>query len=373
MDGKVVIVNQSTGYLTVDITNAYQTCYKSVALIAGTVKESERRLNGKVKLDRIISYNRRSSLKRIYTWIVGTLCIFFKLLFKYRGYKIVYVTNPPMSYLLSLFLRNRFSIIVYDIYPEALRNIGIKESNIFYRLWEKCNRTLFRKSDCIFTLSEGMGEELSKYVDRSKIKVIYNWTASGHLKPIEKKYNKFILEHGMTGKFIVLYSGNIGYTHNVEVVIEIANKLKAHEDICFLLIGEGRKKEILQRKVLEYGLHNCRFMTWQSNEILPFSLASADVGIVTLNENTATVSVPSKTYNLLAVGAPLLCIAPEKSELNNLVSTYDNGMCFEKENIESMVDFILKLHDDSVYKDRLSQNSQKASKCFTYKNAMLYV
>ena len=369
----VVLVNQSTGYLMVDIVNAYACRYTHVTLIAGRIQEGERKLDAKVKIDRIIPYNKRSSFKRIYTWLFGTFCIFLKLLFKYRGYKIVYVTNPPMSYLLSLVLKNKFSIIVYDIYPEALRNIGIKETNVFYRLWGRFNRKLFHRADNIYTLSKGMRNELAKYVESSKIKVVYNWAASEHFKPIPRVENRFVIENNLTNKFIVLYSGNMGYTHNVEAIIEVANELKDFEDICFLLIGEGKKKNFLQEKVVEYGLDNCKFMTWQPNEILPYSLAAADVGVVTLNDETATVSVPSKTYNLLAVGAPLLCIAPQRSELNGLIATYNNGRCFDKDDVAGMADFVMRLYNDSDYKNRLSRNSVKASKDFTYKNAMQYV
>ena len=373
MEDNVVIVNQSTGYLTIDIVNAYFLRYKQVVLIAGSIKKAERELDARVKVDRIIAYDRGSGLKRVYTWLFGTLCIFVKLLFKYRGYKIVYVTNPPMGYLLSLLLCNKFSIIVYDIYPEALKNIGIKENNLFYKWWARCNRILFRKAECVYTLSQGMKEELSKYAEVSKIKIVCNWPASEQLRPLAKNENGFVLNNGLAGKFVVLYSGNIGYTHNVEAIIEIANQLRVYEDICFLLIGEGKKKELLQKTAAEYGLHNCKFMTWQPSEILPYSLAAADVGVVTLNDETATASVPSKTYNLLAVGAPLLCVAPKKSELGSLVSTYHNGKCFDKNDITGMVDFVMQLYKDSAYRGRLSLNSLNASKNFTYKNAMSYV
>ena len=245
-NSKIVIINQSTGYLTIDIVNAFASNYDEVTLIAGSIKESERKLDSKVMVDLIVSYNRNSSIQRLWTWLAGTAGIFFKLLFKYRDYKVVYITNPPMSYLCSLLLHNPYSIIVYDIYPEALKNIGIKDGSIFYKLWGRWNMRLFRKAETVFTLSDGMGSELSKYIDRSRIKVIYNWSASENIQPVPRDENKFIKDNNLEGMFIVLYSGNIGYTHNVESVIEVAEKLRSHEDIRFLFIGEGKKKVILQ-------------------------------------------------------------------------------------------------------------------------------
>ncbi len=373
MKEKIVFINQSTGYLMIDIVNAFASQCQESVLIAGSVKQNERQLNSSTKVDKIIEYNRTTTLKRLLTWIWSTIQIYFKLLFKYRGWYVVYVTNPPLSYLLSLCLRNPFSIIVYDIYPDALTNVGIKKGSFIYKKWAKWNNKLFKKADVIYTLSSGMKKKLASYTEDNKIVSIPNWSASNNLKPIEKEANIFIKNNDLTDKFIVLYSGNIGNTHNVEYIIEVAKQLKDNSDIQFLIIGEGGKKKMIENKVTEYGLKNCTFLTWQSVEMMPYSLASADIAVITLNDDTASLSVPSKTYNLLAVGAPLLCIAPKESELNKLVLEYNNGKCFDKESIKEMTEYILNIYRDSALKKELSDNSLKASRQFTYKNAEQYV
>lgn len=370
---KIVLVNQSSGYLMVDIVNAYASKYNEITLIAGSIKQNERKLNNEVKVDKILAYNRTSGIKRVLTWLWGTLQIFFKLLFKYRGWYVVYVTNPPMSYLLALLLKNRFSVIVYDIYPDTLANIGIKPSNFFFRKWVNWNEKIFVKADKVFTLSEGMKKQLMNYGSEDKIVAISNWPASSKLQPIDKHVNHFISEYNLSNKFVVLYSGNIGKTHNVEYIIETAKALRKYENIHFMIIGEGGKKKILEDKVSEYRLNNCTFLTWQNTDKLPYSLASADVAVITLNDETSSLSVPSKTYNLLAVGVPLLCIASEKTELYQLVSKYNNGKCYDKNDIQGMVNFILELYNNTELKAELSNNSLKASTHFTYKNAEKYV
>ena len=343
MKKNVVLVNQSTGYLMIDIVNAYAAQYDQVALIAGSIKYSERSLADKVTVDKIIAYDRNSAIRRVFTWLYGTMQILFKLLFKYRRYEVVYVTNPPMSYRLAYFIHRPYSIIVYDIYPEALKNIGITEHHPIYRLWAKWNKRLFAKAQKVITLSEGMGKVLELYVNRSQIKVIYNWSASEKLHPIGKETNPFVKQHGLENKFIVLYSGNIGYTHNVECLVDIAKCLKDDPSILFLIIGEGKKKEMIQDMVSKAQLTSFRFLTWQNKDVLPYSLSAADVAVITLNDDTAQVSVPSKTYNLLAVGAPLMCISPQNSELARLVSKFQNGSCFGKEDTENMAAYISKL------------------------------
>lgn len=370
---KVVLVNQSTGYLMIDIVNAYAEEYDEVVLLAGSIKVTERQLHKKVKVKKIVAYNRDSSIKRLFTWGWGSLQIFNRLLFKYRNYEVVYVTNPPMAYLSSLLLRNPFSIIVYDTYPDALSNIGIKQNNWIYKKWCKWNEKLFAKAKKIVTLSEGMAKCLAAYVDGEKIVVVPNWPSRESFAPIEKKDNPFVKKHCLENRFTVLYSGNMGYTHNVETIVEVANKLREKNMIHFLLIGDGKKKIELIEKVKAYGLNNCTFLDWQPADVLPYSLASADLGVITLNQETALVSVPSKTYNLLAVGAPLLCIAPKESEIAHMVAQNGNGACFLPKQIAEIAEFIEGLASNEARRKEMVENSLNASKNYTYANAKLYL
>ncbi len=370
---KVVIINQSTGYLMIDIANAYADEYDEVVLMAGSIKVAERHLNEKIRVDKIIAYNRTSSMKRLLTWLWASIQIFNRILFKYRNYEVVYVTNPPMAYLSSLLLKNPFSIIIYDTYPDALKNIGIGKDNVIYKWWGKKNKLLFARASKIVTLSNGMADCLANYVSREKIRVVPNWSSKSNFKPLAKSDNPFAKSHGVENKFTVLYSGNMGFTHNVETIVEVAKRLSSDEQIHFMLIGDGKKKVELQKRCREYGLNNCTFLDWQPVDVMPYSLACADLGVITLNDETALVSVPSKTYNLLAVGAPLMVIAPQESEIARMVEQFGNGKCFAPGDVGAMAAFVKELSSNSTYRQQMSDNSVEASKNFTYANARLYV
>lgn len=370
---KIVLVNQSSGYLMVDIANEFADSYDEVVLFYGALQPLDVKLSDKVKLSRIIRYNRKSGLSRIFTWLIASVQIYFLLLFKYRHYEVFYVTNPPMGYLISLFFHRSFSVLVYDIYPDALKNIGVSENNIFYRMWSRCNKKAFRSTKCVFTLSEGMKTRLIEYADPLKIHVIPNWSHSENFRPVHKADNPFIKQHNLDGKFIILYSGNIGYTHNVEPIIEVASLLSNEIDILFLIIGNGAKKQKIVNMAKAYNLNNCLFLDWQSQDMLPYSLASTDLGVVTINNKTSLLSVPSKTYHLLAAGVPLLCFASQDSELNKLIVEYQNGYCFEHNDFQNIASCIMKLKNDSKKMKDLSDNSLSASLCFTKENARKYI
>lgn len=370
---KIVVVNQSSGYLLTDILNEYAKTYDEVGLIYGSIKENERQLDTRIKLDKICAYDRSSSIRRIITWVKGSWQIYRKLKKDYKDYEIVYVTNPPMAYLCSLKLKNPFYVIVFDTYPDALVNIGIKQGNLIFNIWSRWNKILFAKAKAVFTLSDGMAERLSNYVERTKITVVPCWAANSHFAPIVKEQNPFVKEHGIEGKFVVMYSGNMGITHNVHVLVECAKRLKDNHKIHFMLIGGGKKKSALETDANMAGLSNCTFMDWLPADQLPYSLAAADLGAISLNDETALVSVPSKTFNLLAVGCPLMCIAPENSEIARMVNKYQNGMCFNVNDIDRMVNYIQMLAENAAQKTLYSSNSLRAAKDYTFDNAKMYV
>lgn len=373
MGKKIVLVNQTSGFLVVDDINAYCTKYDSVCVLCSSFKLGMRPVNPKVRIEKICKYDRSSSVKRMATWLLASMQVFFKLLFKYRDYEVVYYTNPPMACFSALLLKNKFRIVEYDIYPDALKTIGISEKNFIYKIWAILKKHLYKKAEKIYTLSEGMKEVLTAYGSAEKIKVVPLWSASDDFKPVAKEDNLFIKQNCLDGKFIVMYSGNIGYTHSVECVVEVAKEMIDDVDVQFLIIGDGKKKVELMREVALLNLQNVCFMPFQDFKILPYSLASADLGVITLDENVSKVSVPSKTFNLLAVGAPLLAISNDDTEMHRLIAKYDCGRCIPKKNIEEMVCYIRKLRDDKEYRIQLSNNSVKASEDFTYKNAEIYL
>ena len=370
---KIVFVNQSSGYLLTAVLNVYAKEYDEVALIYGTIKENERKLDARIKLDKICAYDRSSAIGRIKTWAKATWQIYRKLKRDYRDYEIVYVTNPPMAYLCSLRLKNPFSVIVFDTYPDALSNIGIRRGNPLFNIWAGWNRKLFLKAKNVFTLSEGMADRLGSYMDRSKITIVPCWSANSTFAPMAKEENPFVKEHGLKGKFVVMYSGNMGVTHNVQLLVECAKRLKEVTGIHFMLIGGGTKKSELEAKVKSEGLANCTFMDWLPADQLPYSLAAADLGVISLTDETALVSVPSKTFNLLAVGCPLMCIVPQRSEIARMVDKYENGKCFEVNEVDRMVDYIRQLFSNKGEQRRLSENSLVAAKDFTLENAKMYL
>ncbi|MBS4058275.1 MAG: glycosyltransferase family 4 protein [Bacteroidales bacterium] len=370
---KIAILNQDSGYLMIDLANAFHEAGYRVTLVAGRVVVRDKPLNQNVKWLKVIKYNRSSTLKRLVTWLVGFIQMLWLTIFKLRNHKLLIVSNPPFATLLPLLIRRKFELLIYDIYPDALYEMGIfSKSSLLVKLWQNANVKVFRKAERVITISDGMKRVLCNYTTEHKIRVIPVWTDNTFLKPIPKEKNPFIKEHNLQHKFIVLYSGNLGKSHDVEVIPELA-KRTTDVDILFVIIGEGDKKKLIQSKIAEYKLQNLLMLPFQPASSLPFSLASADIAIVTLGKDASKLSVPSKTYNLMSVGAIILAVASHDSEISQLIKQHEFGDFFQSHEISEILQFIDHVKNDTDLNARLKSNSLNASSLFGAENVNRFI
>lgn len=367
---KLVYINQVANYLSEGIVNAMLAMggYDEVVLLVGN-PSNVRFDSPKVKIDPICSYNRTSFLRRFRSWLTGSLQIQWKLWTRYRRHDVFLVSNPPTAAFCMALCRNRYKSLIYDIYPDGLVSGGfLSGKNPLIRLWKAYNRRFFRKAERVFTITEGMADRLSNYIDRSKIEIVPIWY-NPSLKRIPREENQFIREHNLEGKFIVMYSGNIGKTHNVGMLVDVANLLKYETDIRFVIIGEGWAKKDIMAKTHELCLENILILPYQPLDFISHSLSAANVSFISLDEKVSTVSVPSKTYNCLFVGSPLICIASERAELTRIINTNNVGAVFHVNDTQKMASYIMELKNDRKKYDLLRKNSIALSGVFSSENS----
>ena len=371
MKKSIVFVNQSSGYLMIDIINAHAPYYDELILLTGFLNPRETPLDENVKVHRLIEYKRSSSLKRLFTWLLFWFQSWYYIFLKYRESKLYFVSNPPLNTFSANWTKRDFAFLIYDIYPDALVKNGIiSEKSWLYATWLNVNQKVYKKGMRLFTLSQGMKKAMNlAEADKDKMEVVPVWTNNVFFKAIEKKDNTFIKQEQLENKFIISYSGNLGKTHPVDKLIDLAEHLVDQKDICVLIIGEGdRKKQLLERQA-QLKLPNLKILDFQPTALFPHVLAAADIGVVTLEANAADLSVPSKTYNLMSAGKPILSIAKDSSELAQLVSNNAIGNNFDEGDIEGMRNFILSLKNDKKRYEEICQNALNTSLKYSPENA----
>lgn len=278
------------------------------------------------------------------------------------------VTNPPLLPVVGLILKRiekfPYIYLVYDIYPDIAVKLGyLSPNSILTRLWEAVNKRALANASKIIVIGECMKEvieeKLLKYPQyMKKVEVIHNWTDEKKIFPVPKESNWFIKEHGLEGKFVVLYSGNLGLSHPLESVIEVARKLR-DKNIVFLFIGNGGKKPMLEKMTNDMNLKNVKFLPYQDEKILPFSLSSGDVAIITLEEGVEGLSVPSKLYSFLAAGRPILGMVGKKSEVALVIEKANCGFVIRPNDVDKFASIIEYLYDNPNLLIEFSKNARK--------------
>jgi hypothetical protein len=372
-DRKIVIVNQAANYLTIGFCNAFKERFDNVSLITGSIHVQGEELEKSITVDYINKYVERPVEKKFFSYLQACIRILWLLKTKYRKHEVFFVSLPPMGYLLNLMVKNKFSMVIWDVYPDVLKISGMREVNFIYRLWTFLNHKSFNKSHKLFTIGENIADLLANYIDRKRVIVQPLWSIFQDNNRVSKETNHFCRTHNLHGKFVVQYSGNIGLTHKVELIIELAELLKGENGIVFQIIGRGARVPFLLEKIKERKLTNCFILPFQKDDIFSYSLSAADLGVVVLEESVSKVSVPSKIYNLMSYGIPSLYFSAIDSELKRYADTYGHAKNFTENELDLAKEFILEISRDNKKWSQLSLKAEEASKYFKKENAGNFV
>lgn len=375
MDTKkdIVIINQSSGYLMVDIANAFVKASYNVTFIAGKIKCGYFELDSSIKVKKITEYNRLSIIKRITSWIAGFVEIVSIVRKDYPNSELLIVSNPPIALFLPLFTRNEYNFLVFDVYVETLqRYTFLKDKSPFVFLWKILHKKVLKRAKSIFVLTKSMKDVLSKYTTR-EIELLTIWGDVINQLNIEKQANPIVTKYNLQDKFVLLYSGNMGKESGLESVIEVAYQMKENDSCIFLFVGDGIVKDKLEAFVLENKMNNCIFLPFQSNDGFYQVLSASDISIVSLSSKSSAMSIPSKTFNYISSGSAILCIASQHSEIFQFVEKNEIGKSFIHNKVIDICMFLNEICKNAFLLHTYQKNASNVAKLYTFENANLIV
>ena len=343
---RLFVVNQVVGPLMWQLLEAMEHRGVSCEALTGWVDCPPDRAPS-FRVRRGAKLRKQPAFKRIWSWGLFTLQALWALVRRRRAPALV-VTNPPLTMLTLPLLRRltglRYVLLFYDIYPDAMERMGmLKAGSCASRCWRRLSRRAMLRSAGVITIGERMAETLRGHLrpsDDVPIEVIPNWADTSFIRPMPRDENPFARRHGLVGKFVVLYSGAFGATHDVDSIVAAARMLQDLPEVHFVLIGGGTRREQVEKRVREAALANLTLLDFQPLETLPYSLASADCQIVCLDEGYEGISVPSKTYNALAAGSAVLAVSPPDTELTELVARHGVGRHIPPRSPEALADAV---------------------------------
>ena len=274
-----------------------------------------------------------------------------KAIWKHRDCEAVFSQSSNAAGVMAFMVKRllpkaRLTYNVQDIFPENAAYIG-SAKGIVYKILSAEQRYAYRHADQIITISEDMKELLiEKGADSQKTDVVYNWSYTDNLYRYEDVYNEKIAKYLSTGKFNVVYAGNIGAMQNVDVVVETAKLMQDEEDVHFHIFGDGMYKERLQHEA--EGLSNISFWPMQPSELAPSIYAMADVNVIPLAPNIYRTALPSKTATCIACQKPIIFCFGNQSKFGRWIAQVPGYYLTESDQPQNLRKAIKAVEESNV-------------------------
>ncbi len=264
---------------------------------------------------------------------------------------VIFSPSPPITLglvdsMLRAFEGVPFVFNLQDVFPDVAVRMGVLTNRKLVKLFELVEAHTYRRAYKVAVISGGMADLLvDKGVPRSKIAVIPNAVDLGSVVPQERSELRSSL--GLDGKFVVGFSGRMGYSQGLEHVIDAADLLaKSHPEIRLLLTGSGAQRAAIEARARDYGLGNVHFLPTQPRERLSDTLAASDLHLVPLRKGLASYSVPSKLLGIMAAGRPVVGSLDEDSDAAGIIRDAGCGVVVPPEDPRAIADAIVKYAGD---------------------------
>lgn len=294
--------------------------------------------------------------------------IFYQALRRFRRRDLVLVvTNPPaLPFLAAVAGWARGApcvLLIHDVYPEALVAAGLlRRGGWGERLISRATRLLYRRMARVITLGRDMSalvaEKCPGVADR--IVTITNWADSEMVHPRSRSGNGMLRELGLTEQFVLQWAGNMGRTHALEEVVAAAERCR-DSGVHFLFAGAGAKKPWLEAEVARRRLPNVTIVPNQPRASSEVFLNACDVALLAVVPGMAGVSVPSRMYNILASGKPMIAMADPSSEVARVIEEEGVGWVVPIGDVEGLVAAIRDARSDPSALAAMGRNARRAA------------
>ena len=251
----------------------------------------------------------------------------FRLLTLPRFDVVLALTSPPLiSFLATVFVKlkgGRFCFWVMDLNPdEAIAAGWLRPDSPLARLLQSMLRYSFMNADRTIVLDRFMKERLlAKGANAERIAIVPPWSHDDAVAYSAPGREAFRHRHGLTDKFVVMYSGNHSPCHPLDTLLNAAIELKTRDDIVFCFVGGGSEHARVRDFAARHQLENVTCLPYQPLDQLSSSLSAADMHVVIMGEAFVGIVHPCKVYNIMSVGAPILYIGPEISHITDLADS----------------------------------------------------
>ena len=260
------------------------------------------------------------------------------------------ISQPPvlgglLGYIGKIMKRAKFIYNIQDFNPEQIMAVSYSKNPLVLNTMMALDKFSCKKSDKIIIVGRDMIDTLRARFPKEMPSYahINNWINEKEIYPLpgdNDKVTAFKKKYGLDGKFVIMYSGNIGLYYDLLEIQKLIEKFNDNKDVVFAFIGQGTVLEDMQKYSADHNMTNIVYIPYQDKADLIYSLNTGDVHFVVNAKGIKGVSVPSKLYGVMAAGKPVLGILEEGSEARLIVEEAGCGKVVEPGNYEAITDII---------------------------------
>ena len=330
-------------------------------------KKHVKKYGGKMILHRISMFGEgKNTLTRAFRYLLINAAFIWKGLWTKADVIFVQSTPPTQGMMAAIIGMIKHIPVVYnlqDIFPDSLVNTGMtKKGSFIWKVGRVVENFTYKHSKKIIVISEDFKKNIMKKgVPADKIVVVPNWADISGVHPVERKYNVLIKRYNLDpDKFYITYCGNVGYTQNMDLLLDVAKELKDElTDLAFIIIGDGADKERVANRVKEEKIDNVIMLPFQPYKDIAHVFSLGDVGLIISKPGVGNNSVPSKTWSYMAAGKLILASFDTDSDFGKLINNTICGTIVEADNKNELIISIKKIINNNRLMYQMAQNAFK--------------
>lgn len=331
-----------------------------------TKKRIEKKYDGKLSIHRMHLYREGTGfIPRALRYALFSIECFWKAATVPADFIFTGSGPPTQGVVVGLAKKVSGKKVIYnlqDIFPDSLVTSGYcGEDSILMKIGHAMENFTYRNADHIITITDDMKTNIMKKgVPEEKISVIRNWIDTDKVRPVPRNENTLFDELKLSrDKFYVVYAGNIGKVQGIEVIVEAAKLLNEYADICFLIIGNGSEEDRIKQMIVDKGLKNTLIFPLQPSDRAAEVYSMADVCVIPCKPGTGGSGMPSKTWTIMAAGAPIIASFDRNSEMERTIEDANCGYCADSGDAEALSKAIMKIYDEPAAKAEMKRNSRE--------------
>ena len=273
----------------------------------------------------------------------------------------VLAMSPPLTlgltgWFTKIIRRAPLVFNIQDVFPDAAIQTGAISNKKIIAAAKWLERVSYQRSDAVVLLSQDLRTNIANKIDvkyHDRLHVIPNFVDTVAITP-QGRMTAYRNELGIGDQLVVMYAGNVGFSQSLNLVVEAAAKFP---EVAFVINGDGAARKKLQEDCAQ--LANVYFGDYQPIERLSEVLATGDIHLVPLRAGLAAVSVPSKSYSILAAGRPMLAAIDLKTEIPNMLQQSGAGVAVEPDNSSAFIEALGRLVSNRDQLSEMGTNGRK--------------